>query len=217
MRKIWKVLNLIILAVLILICILGTFYKHISFGLGFGDVLGYSVLYLGTLVHLILTITSKNKGNLRFASMASIFFILTVFIILFATIWRGSEYKWNGSIFYVPCPQKIVVDNQDIQKEILISMCSMDYYSEFTGSWNGQFLVINTGDIKIPKELKLYVKTPIAKIKIEPDVYEIYKNEGLKKEFNFNKDTLQINQQYKFSGEVQGIQNKILVIKAKVK
>lgn len=217
MRKIWKVLNLIILMVLILICILGTFYKHISFGLGSGDIFGYLILYIGTLVHLVLTITSKNKGSLRYASMASIFLVLTVFIILFATIWRGSEYKWNGSIFYVPCPQIIVVDNQDMQKEILISMCSMDYYSEFTGSWNGQFLIINTGDIKIPKELKLYVNTPITKVIIEPDVYEIYKNGDLKKEFNFNKDTLQINQQYKFSGEVQGIQNKILVIKAKVK
>ena len=65
MTKFWKITNTIVLGLLILICGLGTFYKHISFGLGLGDMFGYLVLYLGTLIHLILTLISRKKGSLR--------------------------------------------------------------------------------------------------------------------------------------------------------
>ncbi|NJO92901.1 MAG: hypothetical protein HC831_30980 [Chloroflexia bacterium] len=68
--------------------------------------------------------------------------LFTVLIILNATIWRGNEYSWNGSIFYLPCPTEIKVNNQNTEKELLITMCSMDYYSEFSGTWDGNFLTI---------------------------------------------------------------------------
>ena len=62
MTKTTKILNLIVLGLLIVICLLGTFYKHISFGMGLGDLMGYIVLYAGTITHLILTIKSREKG-----------------------------------------------------------------------------------------------------------------------------------------------------------
>lgn len=65
MTSFWKILNTIVLGLLILICGLGTFYKHISFGLGLGDIFGYLVLYVVTIVHLILTLTSRKKGTTR--------------------------------------------------------------------------------------------------------------------------------------------------------
>jgi hypothetical protein len=217
MTKFWKISNAIVLGLLILICGLGTFYKHISFGLGLGDMFGYLVLYLGTLVHLILTITSRKKGSLRHTFLTLTFLTFTILIILNATIWRGGEYRWNGSIFYLPCPTEITIHNQEIQKEELITMCSMDYYSEFSGNWNGQFLTIKSGDIKVPKELEEFIQRPITKVEIESDFYEIFEENEMRKEFDFNKDTLQTNKEYKLAGEIRAIRNKVPVIKVKIK
>src|SRR5688572_24019327 len=156
--KFWKISNLIVLGLLILICVLGTFYKHISFGLGLGDILGYIVFYIGTITHLILTIISRKKGLTRHLFLTSIFLTFTIFISLYATIWRGHEYRWNGSILYLPCPTKIKVENKDKKSEILIQMCSMDYNSEFSGIWDGKKMTIKDGDIKIPNELEKFIK-----------------------------------------------------------
>ncbi|MCD1117713.1 hypothetical protein [Chryseobacterium turcicum] len=79
---------------------LGTFYKHISFGKGLGDMLGYCILYVTTITHLIITIIFRKKGNSIHAVFSLIFFIQTLIICLKATAWRGSEYPWNGNIFY---------------------------------------------------------------------------------------------------------------------
>ena len=76
---------------------------------------GYLVLYLGTLIHLILTLISRKKGSLRHTFLTLTFLTFTILIVLNATIWRGHEYKWNGSIFYLPCPTEITIDNQEIK------------------------------------------------------------------------------------------------------
>ena len=100
MKNVWKIFNLIILISLIIICFLGTFYKHISFGLGLGDMIGYAFLYFITIIHLILSLVFRKKGNSLHAALSIVFFLLTIYICLEATIWRGSEYRWNGNIFY---------------------------------------------------------------------------------------------------------------------
>ncbi|QCD61601.1 hypothetical protein [Tenacibaculum maritimum] len=218
MNKFWKISNAIVLGLLILICGLGTFYKHISFGLGLGDIFGYLVLYLGTLVHLILTLVSRKKGRIRHTVLTLIFLTFTTLIVLNATIWRGNEYKWNGQLFYLPCPTEITIYNQEIQKEELITMCTMDYYSKFSGSWNGQFVMINSGDIKLPKELEEFILQPITKVEIEPRFNEWhYRETGEKIEMNFDKDTLQTDLNYDFEGEIQAIRNKIPVIEVRIK
>ncbi len=217
MTKFWKISNGIVLGLLILICGLGTFYKHISFGLGLGDMFGYLVLYLGTLIHLILTLISRKKGSLRHSIMTFIFLTFTTLIVLNATIWRGHEYRWNGSIFYLPCPTEIKINNREIKKEELITMCTMDYYSEFSGNWNGQFVTITKGDIKVPEELEEFIQKPITKVEIIPDFREIYEDNGIRKEFNFNKDTLQTKFDYEFAGEIRAIRNEIPVIEVRIK
>lgn len=211
-----KILNLIVLGILIIICLLGTFYKHISFGLGLGDILGYIVLYLGTITHLILTLNSKNKGLTRHLFLVSIFSTFTILIALKATIWRGNEYKWNGSIFYLPCSTNIMIDNQDLKKELLIQMCSMEYDSKFSGVWNGQKMTIKNGEIQIPDELEKYINRPIKTVEIDPEYWENYENDIIDKEYSFDKDTLKLNEIYNFQGEIVGIRNNIPVMKVKM-
>jgi len=217
MTKIWKIANLIVLGLLLLLCGLGTFYKHISFGLGLGDVLGYLVLYAGTLIHLILTFSIRKKESIAHSVLALAFSIFTVLVTLNATIWRGPEYRWNGSIFYLPCPTNIKVQNQDIERDLLIQMCSMEYYSEFTGTWDGKYMTINEGEIKVPEEFDQYITRPIAKVEIEPDGYGTFNNNTVDVVFNFNPDTLMTSERYKITGEISAIRNAKPVMKVKIK
>ncbi len=62
MNYLWKRFNLIILIFLIIISLLGTFYKHISFGWGLGDLIEYAILYLTTIIHLIFTLIFRKKA-----------------------------------------------------------------------------------------------------------------------------------------------------------
>lgn len=95
----WKKINFLILSFQVLICFLGTFYKHLAFGCGLGDLLWHGIMYLLLTIHLILTLRYRNHDNsLKIIAIA--FFILIILICLKATIWRGVEYPWNGKIFY---------------------------------------------------------------------------------------------------------------------
>ncbi|MDH7462159.1 hypothetical protein QEG73_12750 [Chitinophagaceae bacterium 26-R-25] len=98
--KFWKIANATALSIQFIICFTGTFFKHISFGWGLGDMLWYGLIYLLLIIHFILTITSKNKKAKRFQLMTIIFLSITILICLKATIWRGVEYPWNGNLFY---------------------------------------------------------------------------------------------------------------------
>jgi len=208
-----KILNHIVLGILITISFLATFYKEISFGFGFRDIIGYMILYIGTIMHFILTITSRNKGLNRHIFLVSIFLPFTILLSLKATIWRGQEYRWNGNIFYLPCATNIKVDNAELQKNLLVQKCSMEYDSEFSGFWDGQKILFKDGQIKIPKDLEKYIKVPISSIEIEPELYEKFENDTVIKKFWFNKDTLKENEIYNFRGEIVEIRNKIPVIK----
>lgn len=96
-------------------------------------------------------------------------------------------------------------------------MCTMDYYSEFSGNWNGQFVTITKGDIKVPEELEEFIQRPITKVEIEPDIREIYDDNEIRKEFKFKKDTLRQNMNYEFAGEIRAIRNEIPVIEVRIK
>ena len=213
MPNIWKIINCIVLGLLITICSLGTFYKHISFGFGLGDYLGYIVLYIGTILHLILFIKTRKKDIYRHILLSIIFMIFTVLIVLKATIWRGREYRWNGSIFYLPCPTEIPIDNQKVKKSKLIQMCTMDYYSEFSGNWDGKYLTIDKGEILIPKELENYIKQPIQKVDIESDFKTLIEDNEIIEDYYFSTDTLHINRKYRFAGKICKIRNNIPVLR----
>jgi len=95
----WKKANLFVFAVQLLICLLGTFYKHISFGHGIGDILFYILMYVILIVYFILIFKwGKKPKRLLFLLILSL--IVTIYIMLEATFFRGSEYPWNGNIFY---------------------------------------------------------------------------------------------------------------------
>ncbi|MDI3322688.1 hypothetical protein [Pinibacter soli] len=99
MTKFWKITNGAILIIQLITCSVGTFFKHISFGWGLGDMLWYGLMYLLLIIHFILTITSKNKKAIRFQLMTIIFLATTIFICLKATIWRGVEYPGMENYF----------------------------------------------------------------------------------------------------------------------
>ena len=218
MTKIWKILNWIVLGLLILICILGTFYKHISFGLGLGDIFGYFILYVGTLIHLLLTLVARKKGKIWYIVLTILFFAFTVLISLNATIWRGSQYSWNGSIFYLPCPTEIQIENDNFNKKLLIEMCTGYYDTEFVGVWGGTQAFIKEGQIKIPKKLEMYIKRPITKVGIEPDYWNKF-NENFNEiqEPHFDKDTLKVGSSYTFDGEIVAVKNHQPIIRVTIK
>ena len=101
MKRFWKIANWIILGVQGTICLLGTFYKHIAFGWGLGDLLWYGIMYILFITQLILTIRKLKQNSQGYLPLVLIFTITTIFICLRATIWRGVEYRWNGELFYI--------------------------------------------------------------------------------------------------------------------
>jgi hypothetical protein len=96
----WKLLNLVILILGVTIVLLGTFYKHISFGMGLGDLIAYGLMYAIVLIHSIATLTNWKKSRTTQIVMTLFFALTWTFVSFKATIGRGPEYRWNGKIFY---------------------------------------------------------------------------------------------------------------------
>jgi hypothetical protein len=216
MNQFLKILNLFILISLISIAALGTFYKHISFGWGLADMLGYFGIYITIIVHLILTIKySKSKSPTYFV-LPFAFLHITIFICLTATVLRGSEYKWNGSIFYLPCPTEISIRNKQYNGNKLVKICTSDYNSEFYGSWKEPFIIIQKGQVEIPTELSVYVKYPITQVIIESDHTVFLESDSSDLTYDFCFDNLKEEVEYKMTGTITGIQNNIPIIKIKV-
>ena len=92
----WFIGNLLIIIYGVLLCLIGKFYKHISFGAGLGDLFWYGFIYLLILAHGYLLLNKKFDLIIIFL----IFLLLWIFISLKATYFRGHEYKWNGKKFY---------------------------------------------------------------------------------------------------------------------
>lgn len=96
----WKLFNLMILIIQVILVLTGTLFKQIAFGWGLGDLIWYGLLYLMLIIHLILTIVGWKKSRKYHQKLSLTFFLLIVWICLEATIWRDSEYAWNGKIFH---------------------------------------------------------------------------------------------------------------------
>jgi hypothetical protein len=215
MTKAWRITNLIVLGLLILISFLGTFYKHISFGMGLGDMFGYAWLYLTTLIHFILTLVSRKKGSTRHLILTIVFLTMTTWICLRATLWRDSAYPWNGSVFYLPCPTEIKIKGNELDERLLITMCSMEFNSEFKATWDGRFMKIQEGELKIPTGLKEYIRYPINIIEIEAEPENQVIGESVARP-RFVSDTLTLNKMYNLEGEIIGINKARPVVQVRI-
>jgi hypothetical protein len=183
--------------------------------MGLGDMFGYAWLYLTTLTHLILTLVSRKKGPTRHLILTIVFFIMTIWICLRATLWRDSAYPWNGSVFYLPCPTEIKIKNGNSERTLLITMCSMEYNSEFKAVWDGQLMKIIEGELKIPSDIREYIDYPIdiVEIKPEPGNQIIGEPEARPR---FVTDTLRMNKVYNLEGEIIGIKDSRPVVEVRI-
>ncbi|WP_157491650.1 hypothetical protein [Flammeovirga sp. SJP92] len=188
------------MTLLVVICLLGIFYKHISFGMGLGDIAGYFVLFAGTITHFILTIFFSDTKNVILLTL--VFLAFLILIVLKATLFRGNLYKWNGSIFYLPCPAKIKIYNSGRVKTKLIQKCGRDLDSEFTGVWDGEFITIVSGFVETPYELQKYISWPIQKVYVE---FSEERSKEITSEFVSEKE-------YQISAVINAIKNKIPVL-----
>lgn len=59
--RFWIIINSIVLILETIIILLGSFYKHISFGMGLGDVIAFGFVYLIFFLHIFLTFKVKKK------------------------------------------------------------------------------------------------------------------------------------------------------------
>jgi tetratricopeptide (TPR) repeat protein len=94
--------------VLILLLSLG---GSISFGYGLGDLgidIGYFCIFLILVTLNIWTQSAKTKRISRIINFITLTIsVLSLFTLTASfTIWRGSEYGWNGEIFYPSSVQK---------------------------------------------------------------------------------------------------------------
>lgn len=188
---------------------------RIAFGYGLGDIINIFILWSSTFIYIIVFFINRNK-LLRLFATNIIFSIFSIWIILQSTIWRGSEYKWNGDFFYIPCRTEITVTENKRHKDVVLSMCSMEYHSQFSGIWNSKEVELTSGEIEIPEKLHKYIKFPIHNVLIVPyHFHQIIDNETIH-EPQFNKEELRINETYTFSGEIIQIKDKVPVIRVKL-
>ncbi|MBB3699513.1 hypothetical protein KMW28_24695 [Flammeovirga yaeyamensis] len=197
--KFLRLLNLILLAFLIIICLLGLFYKHISFGMGLGDIIGYFVLISGTILYVYLFQKYYKEGIAPQILMLNFYFIFTFLVVLKATYLRSDEYRWNGCLFYERCLGDFNISNNNYYEIERMSICPCAYSSDFTGKWNGKYIELLSGDIKYPDELKEHIKSPITIVFIKMEEEEI-------------REPLQLHQVYSFSGTIHEIKNEIPIM-----
>jgi len=172
-----KILNLTILFFEILVCALILSGHRIAFGHGESDLFYFCLLYLIVTVHLIWTIVSTFKNEtLKLQSI--IFAVLTLFILSKATLFRGSNFPWDGEVFvnhgrlkpnngsniiytvtttFANKDSTLVLNVPDPGKKFLTTLWVSD--PECTGCND---CVIDSGKLLIPDTLRRFLNDPIA-------------------------------------------------------
>ena len=115
----------------------------------------------------------------------------------------------------MPCPTEIKINDNGIEKTLLITMCSMEFNSEFKATWDGEFMKIEEGELKIPTELKEYIRYPINIIEIEPEQENQIVGETVTKP-RFVTDTLRLNKTYNLEGEIVRISKARPVVQVRI-
>ncbi len=91
----------------------------------------------------------------------------------------------------------------------------MEYNSEFKATWDGQFMKIKEGELKIPTELREYIRFPINIIQITPEQENQKIGESMTKP-RFITDTLRLNKTYNLEGEIVGINKARPIVQVRI-
>ena len=102
--KIAKTYNWIVLIYLLIVAVL-TFNSNITYGHGIGDLIYLIVLGVLVILQLIITIIIYREQRIKFNPTkfylcGTVFLFIALFYTWKFTIGRGSEFIWNGNIFY---------------------------------------------------------------------------------------------------------------------
>ena len=172
-----KTLNFALLLFEILTCVLILTGHNIAFGHGGPDFFYFCLFYLGVTAHFVWTIRSTIRHKTVKLQLI-IFSVLTLFILLKATIFRGSEFPWDGDIFVNHGRHKpnkgnniiytvtstfenkdstIILNLPDPDKKYLTTLWVSD--PECTGCND---CVIDSGKLLVPDTLKKFIKDPIS-------------------------------------------------------
>ena len=103
--KIGAIYNWIILVYLTLVTLL-TLNGNIAYGNGLGDLVYLVVCGLLVCIQLAVTIIiiRQQKGQYSsktFYLCGTVFLLIAIFYSWKFTLGRGSEYSWNGNVFYI--------------------------------------------------------------------------------------------------------------------
>ena len=172
-----KTLNFALLLFEILTCVIILSGHNIAFGHGGTDFFYFCLFYLSVTVHFVLTIRSTIRHK-TIKLQLIIFSLLTLFIISKATIFRGSEFPWDGDIFVNHGRQKpnkgnniiytvtstfenkdstIILNLPDPDKKYLTTLWVSD--PECTGCND---CVIDSGKLLVPDTLRKFINDPIS-------------------------------------------------------
>jgi hypothetical protein len=197
-----------VLGLLIVICGLGLFYRHISFGAGLADYFGYLFLFIVTILHTRATLNTTDDRSYRRPAIT--YGLLATFIIIKATFWRGREYPWNGSVFYLECPHKIHIRNGSKDQNRLVGMC-YNYDSKFSAVWDGHYMHLDSGNIIVPEELHESLSKPFIKVALITVGNSIPQGRDWHREA-YPLDSLKTSNRYKVEGVIDAIEDSIPVI-----
>jgi|SRR5690554_2213327 len=169
MRKTIKILPLLILILLSILSMTG----RVRFGLGLGDVIYHGLIYLGILVYGIYFFVTRN--HLKGSHM--VFPIIVIgycgYLILMMTIWRGSEYRWNG---YVLAPTQKTRENR---KEVVYENQLTNINLQIKANPNDYDLIVKKGFLlRSNGKYELAINEFIKAQKLEPDRYKAYWEAG---------------------------------------
>ena len=96
-----KVINRIAFCLLIVICIMTTI-GILNFGYGFGNVIYIFSVILLTTLHFFITRRLELINDDNYWKIIVFFvLVLCIGIVYKTTIGRGSEFAWNGDIFFI--------------------------------------------------------------------------------------------------------------------
>jgi predicted permease len=96
-----KIINKTVLWLLIVLCILTTI-GLLNFGYGLGNIIYILPIILIMIAQVIITRRLYKQGNDKYWIPLIVFnAIVCIYIIYNATIGRGSEFSWDGDIFFV--------------------------------------------------------------------------------------------------------------------
>ncbi len=172
-----KTLNFALLLFEILTCVVILSGHKIAFGHGETDFFYFCFFYLSVTVHFVWTIRSTARHK-AVKPQLIIFSLLTLYILSEATVFRGSEFPWDGDIFVNHGRQKpnkgnsiiytvtstfenkdstIILDLPDPGKKYLTTLWVSD--PECTGCND---CVIDSGKLLVPDTLKKFINDPIG-------------------------------------------------------